>query len=367
MVVGERRRERGEGGGGGLGGLVSGSGSGAVGGSAGGGGGSGRYGTVIFVRDVRGLVPVEEGLGRAYTLSGDDPVAICVANSRAAKEAGRADLAKIWGLAGLILTQCIDSSPLTQSPSFAPAGRGRRSGRGRRRGRRGDVEVGRDGRICMRSVGEEKEREREKEGKRERVAWQWHPFGRRMVHSIFQYLQRAGDIQTLALLSCVLSEPFPPKRVEGSKTFSSASSMDRFLSANAEYFEHIAPSLGHNSAFFTPPLTNMPQGITVITPNMSEAFSRVGVAVGSVVPISTSATTSMGRGGVARGVSAPPEIPHKVDTSSGRVYGAYGSSSQSASGGLQTPQVATSFGSDSALAGYMEEQEGRRRLPMVRG
>src|SRR4051812_45631122 len=105
--------------------------------------------------------------------------------------------------------------------------------------------------------------------------------------------------------------------------------MDRFLSANAEYFETILPSQNPSSAFFTPPLTNLPQGITVITTNMSEAFSRVGVAVGSVVPFSTSASTSTTRNNV-RGVSAPPEIQ------GGKGDDGYGAGMGMASGGLQT-------------------------------
>ncbi|KAJ3025399.1 hypothetical protein HK097_006695, partial [Rhizophlyctis rosea] len=306
-----------------------------------------------------------EGLGGAYTLRGDDPVRICISNSQAATEAGRTDLAKIWSLAGLILAQCIDSSPSSADakPVDKPSRRGRRGVRSFRRSRPmgPQTEVVKDGRIVMKRVGDETGGEGKKEGKKERVAWQLHPFGKRMVASIFEYLERTRDVQTLALLSCVLSEPFPPNRVDPAKTFGSASSMDRFLSANAEYFEHIHPIPNPNSAFFTPPLTNLPQGITVITTNMSEAFSRVGVAVGSVVPVSTSASGTVTKN-YARGVSAPPEIQvgtKVVVTESGGDGTGYG---LAASGGLQTPQIASSFGSDSQLGGYMD----RRELPMVR-
>jgi hypothetical protein len=35
--------------------------------------------------------------------------------------------------------------------------------------------------------------------------WSYHPFGRSLVASLFRYYQSLGDIQTLAMLACVLS------------------------------------------------------------------------------------------------------------------------------------------------------------------
>ncbi|KAI9351196.1 hypothetical protein BDR26DRAFT_890876 [Obelidium mucronatum] len=62
-------------------------------------------GIVVFVKDIRDMLPVSANLAKDYTLMGTDPVAICSANSVIASTHNRNDLAKLWTIAGLILAR----------------------------------------------------------------------------------------------------------------------------------------------------------------------------------------------------------------------------------------------------------------------
>ena len=80
---------------------------------------------------------------------------VCQRNAHFAAEVGRDDLAQLWSLLGLVAS---------------PA-------------------------VC--GTGDEAEDSFE-------TPWAYHPFGRDMVASLFQHYARLRDVQTLALMSCVL-------------------------------------------------------------------------------------------------------------------------------------------------------------------
>ncbi|KNC99973.1 uncharacterized protein SPPG_05348 [Spizellomyces punctatus DAOM BR117] len=151
------------------------------------------YGTIVHIKDVSDLLPTSETLAKAYTLHGDDPVAICAANCSAAQHANRPDLMRIWSLAGLLLAECASVKPDALLPEEHP----RRSRRRRLRdlGKRKDqTHIARDGHIVVRSSmyssGDKRRRagagleQRDDREQWAQVEWQWHPFGRRMVHDL---------------------------------------------------------------------------------------------------------------------------------------------------------------------------------------
>ncbi|TPX33184.1 hypothetical protein SmJEL517_g03793 [Synchytrium microbalum] len=179
-------------------------------------------GALVIVKDVRGILPVSEELARVYTLADDDPVTVCGQNCQAATIFNRPDIAKLWGLVGLLLAR---SAPyyydlriaknkkrniwlsLFQSaataagvPSFD------------------HVNVHRDGGVAMEAEFDAKAMEiLVSEGKWRdwrRVEWGFHPFGQRLIDSMFKFLERTGDVQTAAMLSCVLSQPFKNEKTE---------------------------------------------------------------------------------------------------------------------------------------------------------
>lgn len=83
------------------------------------------------------------------------PSHVCSRNAQLAAEAGRDDLAQLWSLLGLVA-----------SPSVCGAG--------------------------------------DEEDDTFETPWALHPLGRDMVASLFQHYARLRDVQTLALMSCVL-------------------------------------------------------------------------------------------------------------------------------------------------------------------
>ncbi|ORX90285.1 hypothetical protein K493DRAFT_318085 [Basidiobolus meristosporus CBS 931.73] len=141
-------------------------------------------GNFVSTMDVSGLLPINRELAPHYTLLGDDPVKVCRHNAKAALAHNRDDLFKVWSLAALILTECVGS---VENPAKIQG-----------------------------LLDEERAHESMSsliDGKRilEMSGWGGHPFGRVMVQSLMQHFEKLGDIQTLALLACVFSQPFPPR------------------------------------------------------------------------------------------------------------------------------------------------------------
>ncbi|KAJ3160266.1 hypothetical protein HK101_000935 [Irineochytrium annulatum] len=74
------------------------------------------------------------------------------------------------------------------------------------------IEFAADGTFAVRKVVEEPdEKRRDAEDHLERwkrADWADHPLGNAFVHRMFAQLERDGDVQTLAMLCCIFSEPF---------------------------------------------------------------------------------------------------------------------------------------------------------------
>ncbi|KAH6561188.1 hypothetical protein BASA60_011557 [Batrachochytrium salamandrivorans] len=119
------------------------------------------YGTIVYCWDISNLLPVRKNLADIYTFTGSNPGEVCCANRDSMMSIGRPDLARIWTIAGLIVGQHV---------------------------------------IDQRSA------DHCKDMPFKRMQWQNHPFGRCMVHSLFEHLEKLGDIQTLAMLVCVFSQ-----------------------------------------------------------------------------------------------------------------------------------------------------------------
>ncbi|KAJ3024023.1 GATOR complex protein wdr59 [Thoreauomyces humboldtii] len=264
------------------------------------------------MRDVTTLLPLNEELARQYTLAGDDPAAICSQNGAAAELAGRPDLAQIWGVAGMLLTMC-HAPPRTYSSAGVFDHRTRRTRR-RRVPRGGNISENLIMLLPYAAPTEGKPAEGEA-GLRPR--WQWHPFGRQMVHDIFTHLERCGDVQTLAMLVCVFSDkfgnvvkqtPLPPVQ-DFNLPLTPALRVERVISAPGQlfrqasqsYFRQQISSTSGNTMAST--MTSMVAGM--ITPPLSAAFSMMGVVVSNVRASPESDTvalqlTSLPKDGAAR-------------------------------------------------------------------
>jgi len=117
-----------------------------------------RTSGVVFICDISGLLPIQKTLGKECVINGPNVDHICRINLNAAKILGRADLVRTWSLVATIMEKCLE---VDESFDEGP--------------------------------------------------WALHPFGRCLVESLFSYYSQIRDVQTLALLSSVLSkQKYPP-------------------------------------------------------------------------------------------------------------------------------------------------------------
>ncbi|KAJ3158510.1 hypothetical protein HDU86_002735 [Geranomyces michiganensis] len=272
-----------------------------------------ELGIVVHRRNINELLPVSQRLAQAYTLSGDDPVEICTRNGAAASDAQRPDLVQIWTLAALLLrTQCEkpnaedgeagghDSLTVSTNSKRAPVIDPRTR---RPRRRRADASSSSDSvvslskthpRLCASTTP---------------PGWQWHPFGRQMVQSLFAHCRRQGDVQTLAMLVCVFShrfakvQPLNAAAGGGSSVYNAltaggkaggralARAMVVEQQQLAQANQPAAPSNPNrqpSQSYFRQQISSTAAAgsamvATMITPPLSAAFSMMGVGVSNVI------------------------------------------------------------------------------------
>ncbi|KAG0369952.1 hypothetical protein BGX24_002226 [Mortierella sp. AD032] len=160
--------------------------------------------STLYLKDITDLLPVSPRLAAVYTLNGDNVSEICEQNALQARHLKRMDLYKIWKLAALILTLSVPMDPVTFEMNKTEISKMtsqthpdklldlmNRSNHARQR---------RDSGMAFIPGLEDTFYQK--------VRWGTHPLGRKLVDVLFSYLERHGDIQMLALLSCVFKDPF---------------------------------------------------------------------------------------------------------------------------------------------------------------
>ncbi len=144
---------------------------------------------VISIHDLSSILPAKRELGRGYRICGK-VVDVCAHNAAVALDHGYYELARIWGLVKLILHQRRSS----RSPPI-PKNTGKASHIQRKDSA---IDLGSDALHPDHSS-------RNTAGV---VQWGDHPFGGHwLIPALFAYFERIGDIQMVAMLSCVLYEP----------------------------------------------------------------------------------------------------------------------------------------------------------------
>lgn len=175
---------------------------------------------VLQIRAMRLGLPVDRTLARFYTyvtinirlvltildrLSGcTSAEELCQYNRAAAAKVGRKDLVQLWTLMGNIthptLFPAARSCRSLQSPNDALS---------RLRYSKSSVKD-----LSMGDGDDEVSPDLDTEvaNPSDMDPWHYHPFARPLLTDLFKYYQRLGDVQTLAMLSCVLafsSAPLP--------------------------------------------------------------------------------------------------------------------------------------------------------------
>ncbi|KAI9809114.1 MAG: hypothetical protein M1825_002403 [Sarcosagium campestre] len=153
---------------------------------------------VVSIHDLGSLLPCKRVLADEYAVFGDGP-GVCRHNAEVAEKHGFQDLADVWNLARLILYNRIPLEVMEQhyrrEPILVVARKAARSTARRDSGLdlafdEADVE----GTKPVDLLG--------------RVKWGSHPLGGAwIVDTLFQHFEKLADVQMLAMLSCVFSEP----------------------------------------------------------------------------------------------------------------------------------------------------------------
>ena len=147
--------------------------------------------TVISIHDLSTLLPAKRELAAKYRICGKG-TDVCAHNASVALESGYHELAQIWGLVKLILLN-------QQNPILPPEFdflRRRAFGPMQRKDSAVDMsyDIGNPGQFSSGAA---------KSG----IQWGNHPFGGHwLIPALFDHFEQIGDVQMVAMLSCVLHE-----------------------------------------------------------------------------------------------------------------------------------------------------------------
>ncbi|PYH97672.1 hypothetical protein BO71DRAFT_465805 [Aspergillus ellipticus CBS 707.79] len=144
---------------------------------------------VISIHDFSDLLPAKRELASEYRICGK-VTDVCAHNAAVALDHGYHELARIWGLVRLILHNCKTSMMSYELDRLE-----------RPHIQRKDSAV--DLSYDIGSRGQQP-----KEPANSVIQWGDHPFGGRwLIPALFEHFEQIGDVQMIAMLSCVLYEP----------------------------------------------------------------------------------------------------------------------------------------------------------------
>lgn len=170
---------------------------------------------VVSIHDFNDLLPSKRELAKKYHISGKG-TEVCAYNASVALDAGYHELARIWGLVKLIL----------QTQEVAPAAHdtGLTGQAVRKQSKRRDsaVDLTYDAKIQDKGLTRSSNNV---------VQWGNHPFGGQwLLPSLLGHFERIGDIQMVAMLSCVLHD-----LARGPSVFEEENNRERSASRNREH------------------------------------------------------------------------------------------------------------------------------------
>ncbi|PWY83492.1 WD repeat protein [Aspergillus heteromorphus CBS 117.55] len=142
---------------------------------------------VISIHDFSDLLPAKRELASEYRICGK-VTDVCAHNAAVALDHGHHELARIWGLVRLILHNCKTSMMSYELDRLE-----------RPHIQRKDSAV---------DLTYDTGSQRSKESASSVIQWGDHPFGGHwLIPALFEHFEQIGDVQMIAMLSCVLYEP----------------------------------------------------------------------------------------------------------------------------------------------------------------
>lgn len=156
----------------------------------------------LVIYDMGDLLPSKRILAAEYAIFGDGPD-VCKQNAYVAEKHGFEDLANIWKYAAMLLHNEVPLEVLDQSHRQEPIFVVAKSILNKSR-RHSGSDSGID--IAYDSADEENHISG-------RVKWGVSPLAKELIQDLFTHFERAGDVQMLAMLSCVFNEPVAKEAV----------------------------------------------------------------------------------------------------------------------------------------------------------
>ncbi|KAI5289284.1 hypothetical protein KEM54_004122 [Ascosphaera aggregata] len=158
-----------------------------------------KYNT-LYIYTFDDLVPSKRSLAERYEIFGNRPD-VCAHNMSVAADLGFADLANVWGLIKLMIESQTPiethmKNGMLEKPTLALIDLDAL-----------DNEVDTKSSEAVNSASK-KQKLFAKVSQSVKMRWGAHPFGAKfLVPALFEYFERIGDVQMLAMLSCILYEP----------------------------------------------------------------------------------------------------------------------------------------------------------------
>ncbi|KAE8349933.1 hypothetical protein BDV28DRAFT_51003 [Aspergillus coremiiformis] len=203
---------------------------------------SGNPQDIVSIHDLSELLPAKRELANNYRICGKG-TDVCAHNAAVARDHGFYELARIWGLVKLVLHN--NKKAITTS-SIDPRERSQHM-------QRKDSAVD----LSYDSGGQD---QRPKEAVNGVIQWGDHPFGGQwLVSALFEHFEKIGDIQMVAMLSCVLYQSDHEKNsldeeYHHSRTVSKR--LEEQSLPSSAYSNHAA---SHTKSHTTTPLASTPK------------------------------------------------------------------------------------------------------------
>lgn len=149
----------------------------------------------VILVDVSNLTVIDKNLS-SYQITGDNASEVCKNNALIARANHREDLYKSWLLLSTISQQNLYMPSSNSNPKLSSANSHKSN------------------RIAIRRYasagGRNQQYQYQSQSFMNEPAWILHPFAKQLVESIFLHYRKIRDVQTLAVMSCVLSLPPNP-------------------------------------------------------------------------------------------------------------------------------------------------------------
>lgn len=220
---------------------------------------------IISLHNISNILPSKMQLAERYAIFGDGPD-VCEHNAEVAEKLGFRDLADIWRYAAMLLHNEVPLKILDQAHRQEPilviakdAVKHRREDSGSDSG----IDVSYTGFGRRNSLSG-------------RVKWGTSPLAKQLISDLFVYLEQLADVQMLAMLSCVFSEPVAEDAVSHAEIVLTQPQTPLSMKTPAFSLDYFPTDLAAWSMYQRTPINSV-----VSTPKISQTPSGMYGSMGS--------------------------------------------------------------------------------------